>query len=67
MTAGAGPQNGGVGGQGDPTCSGECSPQLGKLVRKLRVLWGPVTKFASCGKFVQSLLTCFIVYEIVAL
>lgn len=43
------------------------SPQLGKLVRKLRVLWGPVTKFASCGKFVQSLLTCFIVYEIVAL
>lgn len=41
------------------------SHQLVKLVRKL-VLWGSLTKFTSLRKHLQSLLTSFIVYGIVA-
>lgn len=39
---------------------------LVKLVRKLGVLWEPVTKFLSFGKYRQSFLTCLIVHEIMA-
>ena len=43
------------------------SLQSVKLIRKPHVFWGPVTKFASFGKSLQSLLICSIVCEIVAL